>query len=54
VTSERPTGYEDVTVVILNRNAAKKCYNVIMPDGQRKLLPERKLVPVLGDQNAQT
>jgi hypothetical protein len=53
-TSERPTGYDDVTVVILNRNAAKKCYNVIMPTGQRKLLPERKLVPVLGDQNAPT
>ena len=52
VTSERPTGYEDQTVVILNRNAGKRCYTVIMPDGQRKLLPERKLVPILGGQNA--
>lgn len=52
ITSGRPTGYEDQTVLILNRNAAKKCYNVIMPDGQRKLLPERRLVPVLESQDA--
>lgn len=52
VTSERPTGFEDQIVVILNRNASKRCYTVIMPDGQRKLLPERKLVPILGGQNA--
>jgi hypothetical protein len=52
VTSERPTGYEDLTVVVLNRNAGKRCYTVVMPDGSRKLLPERKLVPILGDQSA--
>lgn len=51
-TSERPTGYEDTTVVVLNRNAAKKCYTVIMPDGQRKLLPETRIVPLLEQQNA--
>jgi hypothetical protein len=54
VTSERPTGYEDETVVVLNRNAAKKCYTVVMPDGQRKLLPEGKIVPLLEPQNAPT
>lgn len=53
-TSERPTGYEDETVVVLNRNAAKKCYTVIMPDGQRKLLPETRIVPLLEPQNATT
>lgn len=52
VTSERPTGYEDVTVVILNRHAGKRAYNVIMPDGKRKLLSERKVVPILGGQDA--
>ena len=53
-TSARPTGYEDETVVVLNRNAAKKCYTVIMPDGQRKLLPETRIVPLLEPQNAPT
>ena len=52
VTSERPTGYEDMTVVILSRHAGKRGYNVIMPDGKKKLLGERKLVPIQGMQNA--
>lgn len=54
VTSDRPTGYEDETVIVLNRNAAKKCYTVIMSNGQRKLLQETKIVPLLEPQNAPT
>ena len=52
VTSECPTGFEDVKVVILNRHAGKRSYNVIMPDGKRKLLGERRIAPVPGGQDA--
>lgn len=53
VTSERTTGYESVPVVVIGRNAKKKAYEVLMPDGSKGVIGERKLVPLMDESNAQ-
>lgn len=53
VTSARPTGYENVPVVIIDRDVKRKLYTVLLPDGGRFNVGERKLVPLMDGPDAQ-
>jgi hypothetical protein len=52
-TSERTTGYETVPVVVIGRSAKNKAYEVLMPDGSKGVVGERKLVPLMDEPDAQ-
>jgi len=46
VTSERPTGMEEITVLLISRDAKRRLWNVLV-NGAERLLPERVIVPVM-------
>ena len=46
VTSERPTGMEEITVLLISRDGKRKLWTVLI-NGNQRLLPERSIVPVM-------
>lgn len=47
VTSERPTGIETVSVFLVSRDAKKKRWDVLLPNGVKVSTKEQYLVPVM-------
>lgn len=47
VTSERPTGYDMELVTIISRDAAKRAYTILMSDGSRRTMGERRIAPIM-------
>jgi hypothetical protein len=53
VTTDRPTGFETQQVMIISRSASKRACTVLLPDGGKINVGERKLAPIMGKPNAQ-
>ena len=55
VTSERPTGIETVSVLLVSRDARKKRWTILLPNNTQLTVREGQLVPVMEEaQSAQT
>jgi hypothetical protein len=53
VTSERPSGQEIQCVVVIGRDKKRAHYTVLMPDGSKRSVLDKILVPLLEPGNAQ-